>query len=135
MGRVTLYLLDSDIEQNTDQEFKEITLRLYGGNQEMRIRQEIVLGMAGAHLLKTLELKPTVYHMNEGHSSFLLLEIIKDIMEEKKVSFEIAKDIATAKTVFTTHTPVPAGNDIFPMNHQLHILQMVFIHVHGLHQT
>lgn len=116
VGRVTLYLLDSDIEQNTDQEFKEITLRLYGGNQEMRIRQEIVLGMAGAHLLKTLELKPTVYHMNEGHSSFLLLEIIKDIMEEKKVSFEIAKDIATAKTVFTTHTPVPAGNDIFPID-------------------
>lgn len=115
VGRVTLYLLDSDIEQNTEQEFKEITLRLYGGDQEMRIRQEIVLGMAGVHLLKILGLNPTVYHMNEGHSSFLLLEIIKDIMEEKKVSFEIAKDIATAKTVFTTHTPVPAGNDIFPI--------------------
>ncbi len=116
VGRVTLYLLDSDIEKNTDNEYKEITLKLYGGNQEMRIRQEIVLGMAGAHLLKTLKLKPTVYHMNEGHSSFLLLEIIKDIMEEKQVSFEIAREIATAKTVFTTHTPVPAGNDIFPLD-------------------
>ncbi len=116
VGRINLYLLDSDIEQNADQEFKEITLKLYGGNQEMRIRQEIVLGMAGAHLLKVLGLKPTVYHMNEGHSSFLLLEIIKDIMEEKKVSFEIAREIATAKTVFTTHTPVPAGNDIFPLD-------------------
>jgi len=116
VGRVKLYLLDSDIEQNQDQEFKEITLRLYGGNQEMRIRQEIVLGMAGAHLLKLLRLNPTVYHMNEGHSSFLILEIIKDIMEEKQVSFEIAREIAASKTVFTTHTPVPAGNDIFPLD-------------------
>lgn len=116
VGRIKLYLLDSDIEQNQEQEFKEITLRLYGGNQEMRIRQEIVLGMAGAHLLKLLGLKPTVYHMNEGHSSFLILEIIKDIMEEKQVSFEIAREIASAKTVFTTHTPVPAGNDIFPLD-------------------
>lgn len=116
VGRVKLYLLDSDIDKNTEQEFKEITLRLYGGDQEMRIRQEIVLGMAGAHLLKVLGLNPTVYHMNEGHSSFLLLEVIKDIMQEKEVSFEIARDIATAKTVFTTHTPVPAGNDIFPLD-------------------
>ncbi|MBO5478991.1 MAG: alpha-glucan family phosphorylase [Clostridia bacterium] len=116
VGRVTLYLLDSDIEQNTNQEDKEITLKLYGGDQEMRIRQEIVLGMAGAHLLKELGLKPTVYHMNEGHSSFLLLEIIKDIMEEKQVSFDIAREIASSKTVFTTHTPVPAGNDIFPLD-------------------
>lgn len=116
VGRVTLYLLDSDIDKNEEQEFKEITLRLYGGDQEMRIRQEIVLGMAGAHLLKVLGLNPTVYHMNEGHSSFLLLEIIKDIMQEKEVSFEIAREIATAKTVFTTHTPVPAGNDIFPLD-------------------
>ncbi len=116
VGRAKLYLLDSDIDQNTDSEFKEITLRLYGGDQEMRIRQEIVLGMAGAHLLKELGLKPTVYHMNEGHSSFLILEIIKDIMEEREVSFDIAKEIASAKTVFTTHTPVPAGNDIFPLD-------------------
>ena len=115
VGRIKLYLLDSDIEQNTDNDYKEITLRLYGGDQEMRIRQEIVLGMAGVSLLKELGLNPTVYHMNEGHSSFLLLEMIKNIMEEKKVSFEIAREIATAKTVFTTHTPVPAGNDIFPI--------------------
>ncbi len=116
VGRVKLYLLDSDIDKNQDQDFKEITLRLYGGDQEMRIRQEIALGMAGAHLLKILGLKPTVYHMNEGHSSFLILEVIKDIMEEKQVSFEIAREIATARTVFTTHTPVPAGNDIFPLD-------------------
>jgi len=115
VGRVCLYLLDSDNELNTDEEYRQITLRLYGGDQEMRIQQEIVLGMGGVNLLKTLGLKPTVYHMNEGHSSFLILELIKNIIAEKKVSFEIAKDMATAKTVFTTHTPVPAGNDIFPI--------------------
>ena len=113
VGRINLYLLDSDIEENSE-EYRGITLRLYGGDQEMRIQQEIVLGIGGVTLLKELRLAPTVYHMNEGHSSFLVLELIKNIMEEKKVSFNIAKDIVTAKTVFTTHTPVPAGNDIFP---------------------
>ena len=114
VGRVTLYLLDSDIEENNPED-RDVTLRLYGGDQEMRIRQEIVLGMAGVVLLKALGLKPTVYHMNEGHSAFLTVQLIHDIMEEKKVSFQIAKDIVTSKTVFTTHTPVPAGNDIFPI--------------------
>ncbi len=114
VGRCKLYLLDSDIDQNID-EYKDITLYLYGGDQENRIKQEIVLGMAGTKLLKRLNLNPTVYHMNEGHSSFLTLELIKDIMEEKKVSFNIARDIVSSKTVFTTHTPVPAGNDIFPL--------------------
>lgn len=115
VGRIKLYLMDSDIEQN-NADFRGITLRLYGGDSEMRIRQEIVLGMAGVKLLKTLNYNPSVYHMNEGHSSFLTLELIKDIMQEKKVSFEIAKEIATVKTVFTTHTPVPAGNDIFDIS-------------------
>ena len=113
VGRVDLYLLDSDIEENKD-EYREITLRLYGGDQEMRIQQEIVLGIGGVTVLNELGLKPTIYHMNEGHSSFLVLELIRRIMDEKKVSFNIAKDIVSAKTVFTTHTPVPAGNDIFP---------------------
>ena len=115
VGRINLYLLDSDIEKNIAED-RVITLRLYGGDQEMRIRQEIVLGMAGVKLLKALNYTPTVYHMNEGHSSFLTLELIKDIMQEKQVSFNIAKEIASAKTVFTTHTPVPAGNDIFPLD-------------------
>ena len=115
VGRVTLYLLDSDIDKNNEED-RDVTLKLYGGDQEMRIRQEIVLGMAGVNLLKTLELNPTVYHMNEGHSAFLTLEIIKNIIKEKQVSFEVAKDIASSKTVFTTHTPVPAGNDIFPLD-------------------
>ena len=115
VGRVKLYLLDSDIEKNNEED-RDVTLRLYGGDEEMRIRQEIVLGMAGVNLLKTLGLDPTVYHMNEGHSSFLTLEIIKNIIEEKQVTFEVAKDIASSKTVFATHTPVPAGNDIFPID-------------------
>ncbi len=112
VGRVKLYLMDSDIEQN-DEDLRNITLRLYGGDKEMRIRQEIVLGMAGVQVLQKLGLKPTLYHMNEGHSSFLTLQLIYNIMKEKQVSFEIAKEMATVETVFTTHTPVPAGNDIF----------------------
>lgn len=116
VGRIKLYLLDSDIEKNNPED-RDVTLKLYGGDQEMRIRQEIVLGQAGVELLtKYLKLNPTVYHMNEGHSAFLTLEIMKNIIAEKKVSFEVAKDIASSKTVFTTHTPVPAGNDIFPLD-------------------
>ena len=114
VGRIKLYLLDSDIDKNNDED-REITLKLYGGDQEMRIKQEIALGMTGVNLLKTLGLKPTIYHMNEGHSAFLTLELMKDIVEEKQVAFDVAKDITSAKTVFTTHTPVPAGNDIFPI--------------------
>ena len=113
VGRIKLYLLDSDIDENEPGD-REVTLKLYGGDQEMRIKQEIVLGMGGTNLLtRALGLNPTVYHMNEGHSAFLILELIKNIIKEKKVSFEVAKDIASSKTVFTTHTPVPAGNDIF----------------------
>ena len=115
VGRIKLYLLDSDIDENEPGD-REVTLKLYGGDQEMRIKQEIVLGMGGTNLLtRALGLNPTVYHMNEGHSAFLILELIKNIIKEKKVSFEVAKDIASSKTVFTTHTPVPAGNDIFPI--------------------
>ena len=115
VGRIKLYLLDSDIEKNNIED-RNVTYRLYGGDQEMRIRQEIVLGMTGTRLLKTLGLNPTIYHMNEGHSAFLTLELMKDIIKEKNVSFEVARDIVSAKTVFTTHTPVPAGNDIFPIS-------------------
>ena len=114
VGRVSLYLMDSDIDKNIE-EFKNITMKLYGGDKEMRIRQEIVLGMAGVELLKQLGLKPTVYHMNEGHSSFLTLQLIKNTMKEKEVAFQIAKEIVTSQTAFTTHTPVPAGNDIFDL--------------------
>ena len=116
VGRVKLYLMDSDILENADEDLKEITKRLYGGDQEMRIKQEIVLGMGGTRLIKELGLQPTVYHMNEGHSAFLLLELMRQLVEDKKIAFRIARDIVTAQTVFTTHTPVPAGNDIFTID-------------------
>ncbi|MBP3596749.1 MAG: alpha-glucan family phosphorylase [Clostridia bacterium] len=115
VGRIKLYLMDSDIDKN-DADLRDITLRLYGGDKEMRIRQEIVLGMCGVKALKRMGYNPTLYHMNEGHSSFLTLEIIMNIMKEKQVSFQIAREIATTQTVFTTHTPVPAGNDIFDIS-------------------
>ena len=114
VGRVNLYLLDTDIPENKE-EYRGITLKLYGGDQEMRIRQEMVLGIGGVKVLQELGINPKVYHINEGHSSFLVLEAIKQTIKQKQVSFDIAKDIVTAKTVFTTHTPVPAGNDIFPI--------------------
>ena len=114
IGRVSLYLMDSDIDLNSDLD-KGLTLKLYGGNQEMRIAQEIVLGIGGMKLLEALKIKPTIYHMNEGHSSFVILELIKNFMKEKNVSFEVAKKLASTCTIFTTHTPVPAGNDIFPI--------------------
>ena len=107
VGRVKLYLLDSDIDLNHEED-RVTTAKLYGGDQEMRIQQEIILGMSGTHFLHKIGLNPTVYHMNEGHSSFLILQVIQNIMEEKQVPFEIAKEIATVQTVFTTHTPVPA---------------------------
>ena len=115
VGRNTLYLLDSDVDENIP-EYRTVTSTLYGGDQEMRIMQEIVLGMGGVNLLYSLGLKPTVYHMNEGHSSFLTIELIKNMMKYKEVSFDIAKDIVSSMTLFTTHTPVPAGNDIFPLS-------------------
>lgn len=114
VGRISLYLMDSDIDLNTDLD-RQLTLKLYGGNQEMRISQEIILGIGGMKLLETLNIKPTVYHMNEGHSSFVILELIKNYMKERNVSFEVAKKMASTCTIFTTHTPVPAGNDIFPV--------------------
>ena len=115
VGRIKLYLLDSDIDINAEED-RGTTAKLYGGDQEMRIRQEIILGMGGVNTLKKLGLTPTVYHMNEGHSAFLNLELIKNTIRDKQVSFDIARDIASSKTVFTTHTPVPAGNDIFPID-------------------
>ncbi len=115
VGRINLYLMDSDIDLNSELD-RGLTLKLYGGNQEMRIMQEIILGIGGMKLLDTLNIHPTIYHMNEGHSSFVIFEIIKKFMQEKNVSFEVAKEMASTCTIFTTHTPVPAGNDIFPID-------------------
>src|SRR5580658_2223801 len=112
VGRVKLYLLDSNIPQNPSPEHREITNQLYGGDRHTRICQEIVLGIGGLRALKELGLQPTVYHMNEGHSAFLALERIRLLMAKYALSFEEALDAARTNNVFTTHTSVPAGIDL-----------------------
>jgi starch phosphorylase len=114
LGRIKIYLLDTTIPENkpTDQ---HISATLYGGNNELRIQQEIVLGMGGVKLLKALGIHPKVYHMNEGHSAFLSLERIRDLVrnKENEIDFSSAFQVVAASNIFTTHTPVPAGNDAF----------------------
>jgi starch phosphorylase len=112
VGRIALYLLDTNVPQNSPED-RHITAQLYGGDQEMRIRQEIVLGIGGVRMLNALGLAPKTYHMNEGHSAFLSLERIRILMAERGVSFQEARQAVAASGVFTTHTPVPAGNDAF----------------------
>ncbi|MCA9522193.1 MAG: alpha-glucan family phosphorylase, partial [Myxococcales bacterium] len=112
VGRVPLYLMDTNLEGNRPED-RHLTSQLYGGDWETRIRQEIVLGMGGIELLAALGRKPTVYHMNEGHSAFLGLQRIRHLMQNDAVSFEEALEACSASNVFTTHTPVPAGNDEF----------------------
>ncbi|HML16279.1 MAG TPA: alpha-glucan family phosphorylase [Bryobacteraceae bacterium] len=113
VGRVKLYLLDSNIAQNTRAEHREITNQLYGGDRHTRIQQEIVLGIGGLRALKEVGLEPTVYHMNEGHSAFLALERIRVLMLQQNLSFEEALDASRTNNIFTTHTSVPAGIDLF----------------------
>jgi starch phosphorylase len=113
VGRVKLYLLDTNIPENQQQEHREITDQLYGGDALMRIRQEIVLGIGGYRALQALQLKPTVWHMNEGHSAFLAMERIRLLIDQQKLSFDEAFEACRSNSVFTTHTPVPAGIDIF----------------------
>lgn len=112
VGRVPLYLLDTNLEDNTWED-RKITAQLYGGDQEMRIRQELLLGIGGLRALRLMEIEPTVCHINEGHSAFLTLERIRTLMEEKGLQFSEAKELVSAGTVFTTHTPVQAGIDHF----------------------
>ena len=113
VGRVPLFLLDTNIPANSRQD-QDITDELYGGDLEMRIQQEIMLGIGGLRALEALGMRPTVCHMNEGHSAFLALERIRILVEEQGLSFAEAREAATAGNVFTTHTPVPAGIDRFP---------------------
>jgi starch phosphorylase len=113
IGRVKLYFLDSNIPQNSDPGHREITAQLYGGDQQQRIRQEIALGIGGLRALKEVGLKPTVYHMNEGHSAFLALERIRGLIQEEGLTFEEAQYATRSNNIFTTHTSVPAGIDLF----------------------
>src|SRR6266513_2776592 len=113
VGRISLYLLDTDIAENNAED-RLITAELYGGDLEMRMRQEIVLGIGGVKALSALGIEAEVFHMNEGHSAFLALERIRLSVTEKKLDFYAALQVVAAANVFTTHTPVPAGNDSFP---------------------
>lgn len=112
VGRVSLYLLDCDHEDNAVAD-RTITAQLYGGDRETRIKQEIMLGMGGIIALKMLGLHPTIFHINEGHAAFMILQRIKDLIERDKISFWEAVEVVRIGSVFTTHTPVPAGNDMF----------------------
>jgi len=112
VGRVPLYLLDTNIAANSPED-QDITDQLYGGDSEMRIKQEILLGIGGYRALQAIGLEPAVCHMNEGHSAFMALERCRRLMSEHSLSFAEAREAAMAGTVFTTHTPVPAGNEYF----------------------
>ena len=114
VGRVPLYLLDTNVAENARPEDRDLTDRLYGGDQEYRIRQEILLGIGGVRALETLGIRPMVYHMNEGHSAFLVLERIRRLMGAHGMVFAEAYEAFRAGNVFTTHTSVPAGIDMFP---------------------
>ena len=113
IGRVTLYLLDSDVEGNGPAE-RSVCDRLYGGDSEHRIRQELVLGVGGVRLLDHLGLEPSVFHMNEGHAAFSALERIRKLVVTTGMSFDEAIEATRPSQLFTTHTPVPAGIDRFP---------------------
>jgi glycogen phosphorylase len=112
VGRCELFLLDSDVEDNTPDD-RKLTSRLYGGDSRARIRQELLLGVGGFRALKALGINPGVLHLNEGHSGFAVLEAIRSRMQEEGIGFDVAVPRVSREVVFTTHTPVPAGHDRF----------------------
>jgi starch phosphorylase len=113
IGVIDLYLLDTNVSENQPED-RGITGQLYGGDMEMRIKQEIVLGIGGVRALEECGIRPDVFHMNEGHSAFLALERIRTLIKTHDITFDQARQFGAAGNVFTTHTPVPAGIDRFP---------------------
>ena len=112
VGRVSLYLIDTDVQENSPED-RALSARLYGGDQEMRLCQEILLGIGGVRMLRALGISPSVWHANEGHSAFLTLERIRELVQQGSNHAEACETVRQS-TVFTTHTPVPAGHDVFP---------------------
>ncbi len=115
VGRVQVMLLDSNVDGNSTED-RELTSRLYGGDDRLRLRQELLLGIGGARILQALDLTPGVLHLNEGHSAFAILEEIRRVMEYDQIPFKRARRRVSLYTVFTTHTPVPAGHDRFSLD-------------------
>ncbi len=114
LGRAKLYLLDTDLEENAPWD-RQLSARLYGGDREMRVQQEIILGIGGVRVLRALGSTPAVFHLNEGHAAFVVLQRIREFIDAGK-SFDEALEEVRRTTVFTTHTPVPAGHDAFPFH-------------------
>ena len=112
VGRISLYLIDTDVPENSPED-RALSARLYGGDQEMRLCQEILLGIGGVRMLRALGISPSVWHANEGHSAFLTLERVRELVDQGSTHAEACEAVRQS-TVFTTHTPVPAGHDVFP---------------------
>lgn len=113
VGRVALYLLDTDLDVNQDAD-RSITYQLYGGDLENRFKQELLLGVGGIRFLEAIGANPDLYHCNEGHAAFIGIERLREFVQEKNFSFAQAIEIVRSSSLFTTHTPVPAGHDAFP---------------------
>lgn len=113
VGRTDLFLLDADYEANLEED-RQITHHLYGGDWENRLKQEILLGIGGIRALRAMRVKHDVYHCNEGHAAFISIERIRELVGRKKLSFSEAMEVIRSSSLFTTHTPVPAGHDAFP---------------------
>ncbi|MFK7908810.1 MAG: alpha-glucan family phosphorylase [Chitinophagales bacterium] len=130
VGRIKLYLLDTDIDENSWED-RSLTHRLYGGDNEHRLKQEILLGIGGVKALRAINVQPHVFHCNEGHAAFLGLERLQDLIQNHGLTFAEATEVVRASALFTTHTPVPAGHDyfhegllrnyIYPYTHKLNI--------------
>jgi glycogen phosphorylase len=135
VGRINLYLLDTDVPENTPED-SHLTARLYGGDQRTRIRQELLLGVGGVKALKAIGILPNVIHMNEGHSAFAPLEVMRQRMQEDGLPFHTAIRETASRCVFTTHTPVPAGHDRFDSHlieeHLGPVADQLGLNLHGL---
>ncbi|MFK8103115.1 MAG: alpha-glucan family phosphorylase [Saprospiraceae bacterium] len=128
VGRITLYLLDADLDEN-DWQDRALTHQLYGGDNEHRLKQEILLGIGGVRAIRAMDLSPEIYHCNEGHAAFLGLERLRNLIQEENLSFDEAKEVVRSSALFTTHTPVPAGHDHF---HESLLRGYIFNYAHDL---
>lgn len=124
VGRINIYLMDADITMNHDED-RQLTAQLYGGDKDTRIAQEMLLGIGGVKALRQLGINPAAWHINEGHAAFLCIERLRELVE-RGVPFATAKEVVRASTIFTTHTPVPAGHDVFDSDKVNHYLNQYY---------